>query len=119
MKLNHDLKQQYFAIMQYVRDRANNRSNAVSTKPSDIERQFLDFLYLICDGGWILEEREFYEMLELIKIQDHYSRQLLDFLVYSVEQMKFSKDNLFQWLDDRGININTDSTNPIVEPSLS
>ena len=66
----------------------------VFVKPSEVERAFLDVLGLIVQSGYYLEEHDFFELLEILGVQDYTSQvhgraQLFEFFSYTANLLEF------------------------------
>ena len=51
-----------------------DRFSEVYIKPSEVERAFLDIHGLIVQSGYFLEQHDFFDLLEILGVQDYTSQ---------------------------------------------
>ena len=75
----------------------------VFIKPSEVERAFLDVLGLIVQSGYFLEQHDFFELLEILGVQDYTSQvhgraQLFEFFSYTANLLEFDVEQTENYL---------------------
>lgn len=102
MRLNEKLKEIYLMMLNFV----YKRKETQKIMPLEIEGKFMDSLKLVCESGWVLEPKDFYEILDIINIVDYAENdQIFIFLWYFVDLMKFSKIELINYFKDNGVSV--------------
>ena len=71
-----------------------DRFSEVYIKPSEVERAFLDIHGLIVQSGYFLEQHDFFDLLEILGVQDYTSQvhgraQLFEFFSYAAHLLEF------------------------------
>lgn len=88
MKHNSDLRNIYNLLLTYIRDRVTGSDGV---KPSEVERKFLDILKLVVEGGWVIEEEEFYEVMNMIDAGDDVTYEHYFFFLFFIDHVKYDK----------------------------
>lgn len=102
MKQNQELRNVYHMLLQYVKDRING---ADGVNPSEVERKFLDVIKLIVEGGWTIEEDDFYQIIDMVEAGNNFSYEIYFFFLYFVDNMKFDKTLFDEYCIKHGANL--------------
>lgn len=70
-----------------------------------MERNFLDVIKVVIEGGWVLEEQEFFVVLELIGAKEYFTDQLFYFLLFAVDLLQYERNTLIEWFEHGGISM--------------
>ena len=60
---------------------------------------------MVIEGGWVLEEREFFVVLELIGAKEVFSEQLFYFLLFAADLLQYDRTTLLEWFEQAGISV--------------
>ena len=63
-KLNEKLKETYKMMLNFV----YKRKESQKIMPLETEGKFLDSLRLVCESGWVLNSKDFYQILNIIQV---------------------------------------------------
>ena len=75
--------------------------NAV--KPHECERKFMDFIRIIIEGGWVVQDNlEWIQILEFLEIgEDIHNRQIRDFFMYVSKVFNFQETFNASFIDNQ------------------
>ena len=104
MHVNTELRAAYQLLLNYVKERSGQKEEDIA-RPTDVERHFLNVLKLVIEGGWVLEEREFFVVLELIGAKEFFSEQLFFFLLFAADLLQYERATLIEWYEKAGFNM--------------
>lgn len=76
MNLNHKQILAYNKLLDYINNRVekpimDKEKAVIRQMPSEVERQFLDALRIIIQCGYVLERKDFLDILEFINIHEY------------------------------------------------
>ena len=100
-KLNEKLKETYKMMLNFVYQRKESQK----IMPLETEGKFLDSLRLVCESGWVLNSKDFYQILNIIQVWESFNDQIFFFLSYFVDLMKFDKVELIDYFKENGISV--------------
>ncbi len=75
--------------------------NAV--KPHECERKFMDFIRIIIEGGWVVQDNlEWIQILEFLEIgEEIHNRQIRDFFMYVSKVFNFQDTFNASFIDNQ------------------
>ena len=69
MQQNLDLKQVYILLLNYMKERSEQNPKIM---PIEAEIKFVESIKLFCESGWIIEEEDFYDVLDTLQTIEEY-----------------------------------------------
>eukprot|EP00350_Pseudokeronopsis_sp_OXSARD2_P013117 CAMPEP_0170568456 /NCGR_PEP_ID=MMETSP0211-20121228/81210_1 /TAXON_ID=311385 /ORGANISM="Pseudokeronopsis sp., Strain OXSARD2" /LENGTH=166 /DNA_ID=CAMNT_0010890361 /DNA_START=1705 /DNA_END=2201 /DNA_ORIENTATION=- len=99
---NKKMTEKYFLLLEYIYQRFLGMKNkrgviSKSLRPHDVERQFMDFLRIIIQGGWVVKDHEeWYQIFDFLGIESHFreNKQVWEFFKFVAQQSNFLEDFL-------------------------
>ncbi|CAI2364391.1 unnamed protein product [Moneuplotes crassus] len=103
MKQNSDLQQIYLLLLNYIKERSKKKQRIL---PIEIEAKFIDSIKLFCESGWVVEEEDFYDILNTLQVKRFYEDQLFYFLLYFIDLLKFDRKKLLEYFKSSDPSLN-------------
>lgn len=100
--MNNRQREVYNNLLSYLDHRCQNRG-AISTE----EKQLMNILKVIIDGGWIIREVDYNHIIEMVNIKWNASniKETAKFLQYATNEMGYYNNEIIRIIKDKKLTL--------------